>query len=82
VISTSSYKIKRRKLQPEREDVWDPGGPTSSELVKIHVPIQIYSLISVSVMDAGDEMSYDDDGEPSNEQSRMELDSHANMPVV
>ena len=33
-------------------------------------------------MEAGDEMSYDDDGEPSNEQSRMELDSHANMPVV
>eukprot|EP00957_Ditylum_brightwellii_P030366 2300146-Ditylum_brightwellii.AAC.1 len=27
-------------------------------------------------------MSYDDDGEPSNEQSRMELDSRANMPVV
>eukprot|EP00957_Ditylum_brightwellii_P185205 14103813-Ditylum_brightwellii.AAC.1 len=24
VISTSPYEIKRRKLQPEREDVWDP----------------------------------------------------------
>eukprot|EP00957_Ditylum_brightwellii_P087829 6688930-Ditylum_brightwellii.AAC.1 len=34
-------------------------------------------------MEAGDEMSYDDDDEePSNEQSRMELDSHANMSVV
>eukprot|EP00957_Ditylum_brightwellii_P201264 15324841-Ditylum_brightwellii.AAC.1 len=27
-------------------------------------------------------MSYDDNGETSNEQSRMELDSYANMPVV
>ena len=69
-------------MQPEREDVWDPGGPRSDELVKIHVPIQIYSLISVSVLEAGDDMSYDDNGEQSNEQSRTELDSHANMPVV
>eukprot|EP00957_Ditylum_brightwellii_P093787 7141203-Ditylum_brightwellii.AAC.1 len=33
-------------------------------------------------MEAGDEMSYNDDEEPSNEQSRMDLDSHANMHVV
>eukprot|EP00957_Ditylum_brightwellii_P176397 13432598-Ditylum_brightwellii.AAC.1 len=33
-------------------------------------------------MDADDEMSYDNNGEPRDEQSRTELDSHANMPVV
>eukprot|EP00957_Ditylum_brightwellii_P069405 5268823-Ditylum_brightwellii.AAC.1 len=33
-------------------------------------------------MDADDEMRYDDNGEPRDEQSRTELDSHANMPVV
>eukprot|EP00957_Ditylum_brightwellii_P170119 12949041-Ditylum_brightwellii.AAC.1 len=33
-------------------------------------------------MEADDEMSYDNNGEPSNDQSRMELDSHANMTVV
>eukprot|EP00957_Ditylum_brightwellii_P122994 9377905-Ditylum_brightwellii.AAC.1 len=33
-------------------------------------------------MDADDEMRYDDDGEPRDEQSRTELDSRVNTPVV
>eukprot|EP00957_Ditylum_brightwellii_P012438 939837-Ditylum_brightwellii.AAC.1 len=33
-------------------------------------------------MDADDEIRYDDNGEPRDEQSRTELDSHTNMPVV
>eukprot|EP00957_Ditylum_brightwellii_P005656 431388-Ditylum_brightwellii.AAC.1 len=33
-------------------------------------------------MDADDEMEYDTNGEPKDEQSRTELDSNTNMPVV
>jgi hypothetical protein len=68
-------------LQPGLEMIWDPGGVEDSEngnLYKRKVPIQIYIIIStMSGLDVEDEMEYMED-----ENSRTELDSHANMPVI
>ena len=70
------------KAQPDRGTVWDPGGTTRNTLVKIHVPITFYTLLStVSVVDTDEEMQQDED-ERDDDLSRTKLDSHANMPVV
>ena len=66
--------------------MWDPGGEgnkTRDKLVKINVPIQIYTLVSMAITSSleTDEMMVEP--EPNErEESRTELDSHANMPVV
>ena len=52
-----------------------------NKLVKIQVPIQIYTLLLMaSSLDTDEEMKSRD--ELDGEESRTELDSHANMPVV
>ncbi len=61
--------------------MWDPGRVQDHEernkLVKINVPEHIYSLIS-TVMVSDVDVSEENDMK----ESRTELDSHANMPVV
>ena len=68
-------------MQPENR-TWDPGRDQDHEernkLYKINVPDYIYSLISTTMVSAID-VSEETDVE---EESRTELDSHANMPVV
>jgi hypothetical protein len=49
-----------------------------NKLIKINVPDYIYSLISTEMVSALD--VYEDN--EREEESRTELDSHANMPVV
>ena len=46
-----------------------------NELFKINISDDIYSLLHVSAIDVSEENGME-------EESRTELDSHANMPVV
>ena len=68
-------------MQPENR-TWHPGRVQDhkgrNKLFKINVPKHIYSLISTRMVLAID-VSEENDME---EESRTELDSHANMPVV
>ena len=57
--------------QPDLNVPWDPGGSRRG----VCVPMHIYSLLCVA--STATATNYDDD-----EESRTELDSHANMPVV
>lgn len=64
------------KPKPDENPVWDPGG-----LTRIKVTEQVYSVIAVS--DASVEESMEtEDGPGGDFESRTELDSHANMPVI
>jgi hypothetical protein len=62
----------------------DPGGDQDPaperKLFKIKVPLQIYSLLATIMVTDVDLVVNDED--MGAEQSRTELDSHANMPVV
>jgi hypothetical protein len=83
----SSTRTKRRRyhnvIQPGRP-TWDPGGDQDPDpeckLFKIKVPLRVYSLLA-TIMAADVDLVLDDEDMEA-EQSRTELDSHANMPVV
>ena len=64
-------------IQPGRP-TWDPGGHHDAgperKLFKITIPTQVYSLLATIIVADVEDMAA--------EQSKTELDSHANMPVV
>ena len=71
-------------MQPDSHTIWDPGVDIQDpnerrKLLKINVPSQLYTLIATasSVEDENGNTTHDE-----HENSRTELDSHANMPVV
>jgi hypothetical protein len=84
---TSSTRSKRKRyhnvIQPGRP-TWDPGGTqdpnTERKLYKITIPTQVYSLLATIMATDVDLALNEEDME--SEQSKTELDSHANMPVV
>jgi hypothetical protein len=71
-------------MKPESSRTWDPGGNHNSgqrnNLVKINIPLHIYSLLATVMVSEVD--AVDDDHMEVKESSQSELDSHANMPVV
>ena len=71
-------------MQPDSHTIWDPGIDNQDpnerrKLFKINVPSQLYTLIATAsgVEDENGNTTHDEI-----ENSRTELDSHANMPVV
>jgi hypothetical protein len=71
-------------LQPDSHKIWDPGGATQdsterNELDKITIPFELYMLIA-NASDVDDNTI--DIDENNDNDSRTELDTHANMPVV
>jgi hypothetical protein len=82
---SSSASAQRRKnhhaTQPD-DQTWDPGMDQEpeerSQLCKMTVPEHLCSLSSAA-MASGADVS---EGEPDVEESRTEMDSHANMPVA
>ena len=76
-------EIPHHAMQPDNQS-WDPGRVRDHEernkLCKINVPDYLYSLMStmmVSAIDVSEEVN-----DTEEEESRTDLDSHANMPVV
>jgi hypothetical protein len=76
-------EIPHHAMQPDNQS-WDPGRVRDHEernkLCKINVPDYLYSLMStmmVSAIDVSEEVN-----DTEEEESRTELDSHANIPVV
>jgi hypothetical protein len=70
-------------IQPGRP-MWNPGGTqdpnTERKLYKIMMPTQVYSLLAtIMAMDVNLALNEE---EMEAEQSKTELHSHANMPVV
>ena len=59
-------------LQPDARQVWEPGG---EDLVRIFNRKLHAEISAARVREASDSMEIDED-------SKTELDSHANMPVV
>jgi hypothetical protein len=84
-LQASSVSSKRRQIskamQPANQ-TWDPGVTTTprNKLLKINPMVYFYSLIATIM--ASDVDAVDDTEEEQPEESRAELDSHANMPVV
>jgi hypothetical protein len=81
-ISTVKSFERRPTMQPERNTTWDPGIATLDpyeriQLYKIKVHFKIYTLLANACGVDINETGTDED-----EDSRSELDSHANMPVV
>jgi hypothetical protein len=82
----SSTTSKRRKYyvapQPENR-TWDPGGNLDPDRrnkhIKINVSSYIYSLLATVLVS---DVAVADNTISVDESSTMELDSHANMPVV
>ncbi len=70
-------------IQPGRP-TWDPGGHQDAgperKLFKITIPTQVYSLLATIMATDGDLALNEEDMKA--EQSKTELESHANMPVV
>jgi hypothetical protein len=70
-------------IQPGRP-TWDPGGHQDAgperKLFKITIPTQVYSLLATIIVAYVDLVMNEED--MAAEQSKTELDSHANMPVV
>ena len=70
-------------MQPENR-TWHPGRVQDHEgrnkLFKINVPEYIYPLLSTMMMVSAIDVSEEVNG--MEEESRTELDSHANMPVA
>jgi hypothetical protein len=79
----STRRRYHHAMQPDNQ-TWDPGKVQDHEernkLCKIYVPDYLYLLLSmtmVSAIDVSEEVNVVEE-----EESRTELDSHANMPVV
>ena len=68
-------------LQPDR--LWDPGGEINAPALAPNPPVQVspifYAMISAA-MHTDESTPLPDNA--ANVESRMELDSHANMPVA
>jgi hypothetical protein len=79
--------LKRKRnhnvIQPGRP-TWDPDRTqdpnTERKLYKITIPTQVYSLLATIMATDGDLALNEEDMKA--EQSKTELESHANMPVV
>ena len=82
----SSTRSKRKRyhnaIQPGRPS-WEPGDPdpdSEGKLFKVTIPTQVYLLLA-TIMAADVDLALNDKDMEA-EQSKTELDSHANMPVV
>jgi hypothetical protein len=84
-VSSTRWKRKRyhNVIQPGRP-TWDPGGHQDAgperKLFKITIPTQVYLLLATIMVADVDLVLNEED--MAAEQSKTELDSHANMPVV
>jgi hypothetical protein len=71
-------------IQPDNQ-TWDPGRVKDhderNKLCNINVPDYIYSLLSTTMMVSAIDVS-EEANDMEEEESRTELDSHANMLVV
>jgi hypothetical protein len=78
-ISSVTSKRRDNAFQPDSTRTWDPGVQD-----KIHIQVQdrLYALIATTVIADVHGTDENEDDDDSNEESRTELDSHANMPVV
>jgi hypothetical protein len=79
----SKRKRYHNVIQPDRP-TWHPGGDQDPaperKCFKNKVPLQVYSLLATIMVANVDLVVNDED--MGAEQSRTQLDSHANMPVV
>jgi hypothetical protein len=80
--------LKRKRyhnvIQPGRP-IWDPGRTQDPnierKLYKITIPTQVYSLLLATIMATDVDLALSEEDMEA-EQSKTELDSHANMPVA
>jgi hypothetical protein len=82
--STRSKRKRYHNVIQLGRPTWDPGGTqdpdTERKLYKITIPTQVYSLLATIMATDADLALNEEDMEA--EQSKTELDSNANIPVV
>ena len=78
----SSVTLRREEASETDENkTWDPGGdPRETNSIKIKVTGRLYSLICD--LNGAEDTSEDQGPTTGTPESRTELDSHANMPVI